>query len=302
MTKLSRKTKYIGQNYNYPVVTKQNEYLDEGKESCQKYFQKKRKQAIKKAEHIYNHGTYQYFCKISNHAYTKRSSAKETRLTLPKKAVYDLLRYLLKSEESYEALQQKLINVKDEKQLALVFYNRDRSHLVGLLVAFNISIDGLMVITVITMYDNIPQDKSAQKFLFPKVERITLYDYDLGEVMDQYDEQEKEKEEIKEVKRKEQLNRNRQTTRITRVSSLDEYYAEDHHHIKKVNCTSRSTGKIRKVKVEKTYVNTDMFADEVQSTQLATTTSERLQERSFGWFRIKISQLLGWIKSCLSSK
>jgi len=291
---------YTNVKHHYFETLDLDEYLEEVKGSRVKYFQNKRKKVIKKADLIYHHDTYQYFCKISNHAYTKRSSTKETRLTLPKKAVYDLLKYLLKSEDSYASLQQKLMYIKEEKQIALVFYNRDRTHLVSLLAAFNISIDGLMLITVITMYDNIPQDKSAQKFLFPKVERITLYDYDLGTFMDQYDEKQKEREETKELKRKEQLARYREESNITKVSSLDEYY-ENNLHIRKADGSLKSTRKIRKLKVEKMHhVEVNKPKQKVQNMQLSSEYNKKYQWRFLSWILNKVYSLLSWIKVRLS--
>jgi DNA primase len=100
------------------------------------------------------------------------------------------------------------------------------------------------------MYDDVPTDKSAQKLLFPKVERITLFEYDLESCMHQYELREAEKRRVKEEQLEQALKEVKKETSIIKVSSLDNYSGEK-RYIKKAKVTSRANRKIRKVKVEK---------------------------------------------------
>jgi hypothetical protein len=225
-------------------------YLRETKKKRQQYIENIRKKAFRKTDLFYQRGQYQYRFKISRHATTKRSSTNKTRLTLPEGVVGDVLKYLVIDETSSVKLSEYLKDVKDEKQIALIFYNRERTHLIGLLAAFDVRLEDAMVITVVTMYDDVPTDKSAQKLLFPKVERITLFEYDLESCMHQYELREAEKRRVKEEQLEQALKEVKKETSIIKVSSLDNYSGEK-RYIKKAKVTSRANRKIRKVKVEK---------------------------------------------------
>ena len=190
---------------------------------------------------------YEYKYKITNHAYMKRRNEKGTRLTLPEKVVSNVLRYLVKNDLPYDKLKQKLQHVENEKKVALIFPNRDKSHLVGMLVAFDFRLNTIVVVTVITMYDNVPKEKSAQNLLFPKVDRITLLDYDLDAVMKEYDEAQAIQEKRKDEKLKNTLSQNRKNKNgIKIVSSLDEELS-----ITKATSIDSPFPKIKKVKITK---------------------------------------------------
>jgi len=201
-----------------------------------------RKSIYKSTQPFFRNDNCEYYYVISKHAYTKRSPSKGQRLTIPEKAVSDILRYLVKHKESFVALQERLYGVKDEKKIALVFYNRGRNHLIGMLVAFDMRLNDIVVARVITMYDDVPKHRDAQNLLFPKVDRITLYEYDLAPIMEEYDRKEEEK-----AKRKaQQLEKYRKESKIIKIASFD-----DMPIIKKANNKNLNRKPIRKIQVKK---------------------------------------------------
>jgi len=273
--------------YHYFESLDLDAYLKKITQIKETYIQKHRKKALKQTEQFYGRRGYQYRYKISQHAYTKRSHSKGVRLTLPLEAVKDVLKYLVKNENAYEQLQKQLKYVKDEKQIALIFYNRGRTHLLGLLVAFDVSLDDMMVVTVVTMLDDVPKDRSAQRLLFPKVDRIALYDYDLGAFMEEYNREQKQKELEKEERLKKRLQESTAKQEgIVKVSSLDEYY-DNNMHIKRANTTvTTHRRKIRKVKVEKpVFIDKETLIVKQQQKQVT------MSKRS------KVSALMHWMKT-----
>lgn len=239
-----------------------------------------RKSIYKSTQPFFRNDNCEYCYVISKDAYTKRSQSKAQRLTIPEKAVSDILRYLVNHEESFVTLQERLDGVKEEKKISLVFYNRDKSHLIGMLVAFDVRLNDIVVATVITMYDDVPKHRDAQKLLFPKVDRITLYEYDLAPIMEECDRKEKEK-----AKRKaQQLEKYRKESKIIKIASLD-----DMSVIKKANKENLNRKPIRKIQVKKP------IEPEVPSTE-SKTVNRKIWIVPFRWARNAFSRLYNLLK------
>jgi len=227
-----------------------------------------RKKALRENNIFHQEGDFFYLYSLTKHIYTSRSYSKGMRLTLPQKAVSDILKYLMTDEMSRQELLYSLQGVKNEKQIAIVLCNREKSHLIGLLVAFDVGAEDFMLATVITMYDSVPEDKSAQKLLFPKIERISLYDYDLEEFMANYDIKQTEKERDNKALMERRLKEAKENPRaIVKVSSYDEYY-EKYGGVKKVNSASLVQKKIRRVYIEQLDMSDNVNAKTSTSSEI----------------------------------
>jgi len=184
-----------------------------------------------------NSCSYRY--KISEHAFKKRVDSKLSRLTISTEAIVDVLSYLVEDKIAYKDLQKHLSCVNYEKKIALIFYNQKKSHLIGILVAFNVSLPDTVVATIITMYDRVPKNQNIQKMLFPNEDRIALYDYDLATFLDAENERLKKKKDTK-------LKQNLLGTKITKISSADK--DRKSISIRKVTQETRKIKKIRRIK------------------------------------------------------
>ena len=237
--------------------------LDRHVEKIKEKQQKKIERMKKQCTVFYQDKTCQYLFRFTKHVRERRAHAKKARLTLPDSVVGDILKYLVHNKVSHEALLDSLKNVRKEKQIALIFYNRYKTHLIGLLAAFDVSMKGYMVVTVVTMYDEVPKEKNSQKLLFPKVERIPLYDYDLDPCMVRY---EKEKEQ-KALAFQRELNEAKKHSSIVKVTSYDEYLEkfEDGPKLKKASIKKIKLRKIQVKDVNKSSSNSLEVVDLLQN-------------------------------------
>ncbi len=159
-----------------------------------------------------------YHFSCTNHLWKKRKNLSGKRLTIPVKALKDVLRYTM--ETSASVLSEYIGKSRKEKQILIVIPSVDKTYSVSILVAIH---DTLF--TVITMYDVPPKSRfeGIETLMFPKVKRIILPNYDLAVYMEIHNEQLKVKKKDRQEKLKQAKVEAIGSGSIEIVSSLDDY-------------------------------------------------------------------------------
>ncbi len=161
-----------------------------------------------------------YHFSCTYHLSEKRTNSSGKRLTIPVKAVKDILRYTM--ETSASILREYIGKSRKEKQILIVIPSVDKTYNVSILVAMND-----LLFTVISMYDVPPESRSRgiETLMFPNVKRIILPNYDLAAYMEIYNEQVKVQKKDRQEKLKQAIEEAGRSSSIEIVSSLDDYFA-----------------------------------------------------------------------------
>ena len=279
-------------------------YIREVKLKKREYEKIKRKKILNKTKQFHKEEGFLYLYKISKHVNKKRSSTKKQRLTLVPEAIANILYFLVTDEKSKKCLSNSIKEVEEEKKVALIFYNRDKTHLIGMVVALNVELENTMVVTIVTMYDNVPKEKTIQMLLFPKLERIVLYDYDLDSYMTDYDLEYARKEKKRKLMVRQQLEESKKGSNIIKISSIDEYYIINNRFLRKANNKNLNHRKVKKVQVRKHSIPMNQIASiekDLCTTNIDMTNNSMLKIFIDNIRKIFVD-LIDWFKSLLTKK